>query len=447
MEIPSWLMAGGLLTMLAALWNQVRWAYGRIVSSVVAAVEIEDYSLFAALSSFSLSLKEVGPRSICYQAEFFRLRSRKTELVAGRKLPPAGRFVWFRNSLVFVTPSPESTGSTSSSPSSSSSRNVFRLIYLRGWTKPDDFVKDAVKHYNDNFVTQEKLIRSLRIKHRYGVALGPMMRMGEKENLADVSIAEARSIVRNSFEALPDLVLTHDPSELSPPDRANDKGESCYVYEGEALKIRREFQAWLKLRDWYATKGAVWRRSWLLAGPPGLGKTLLVRELAQDFNVPIDVFHLASMTDEDLQNHWTEAQRTVPKIVLIEEIDKVFDLDRPQQNVCLTFDALLSTLDGVSDNHGIALFMTTNHPDRIDPAIAGNGQATRPGRIDYVAHFEPLALEGRTRMVQQMIPEYPELHAAILADPTRSPAQVFGECQSIALHKEFERLHAEETAA
>jgi hypothetical protein len=70
--------------------------------------------------------------------------------------------------------------------------------------------------------------------------------------------------------------------------------------------------------------------------------------------------------------------------VLLEDIDAAFpnreevDSFTPQQASDVTFSGLLNVLDGVAASEERLVFMTTNHLNRLDPALI------RPGRVDYV---------------------------------------------------------------
>jgi chaperone BCS1 len=73
-------------------------------------------------------------------------------------------------------------------------------------------------------------------------------------------------------------------------------------------------------------------------------------------------------------------------IVLLEDIDAAFpsredqgdNSQQRQHSSDVTFSGLLNVLDGVAASEERLIFMTTNHIDRLDPALI------RPGRVDYV---------------------------------------------------------------
>jgi SpoVK/Ycf46/Vps4 family AAA+-type ATPase len=99
---------------------------------------------------------------------------------------------------------------------------------------------------------------------------------------------------------------------------------------------------------------------------------------------------------------------------LLEDIDGVFE---GRKNITstgmergLSFDCLLNLIDGVENSDGIFLVITTNHLEKIDPAIGGivngNGMSTRPGRIDKVVKFGPLDENGRVKMAKRILGDF-----------------------------------------
>ncbi|MBM4076741.1 MAG: AAA family ATPase [Planctomycetes bacterium] len=92
----------------------------------------------------------------------------------------------------------------------------------------------------------------------------------------------------------------------------------------------------------------------------------------------IAILSLANSSLDDDELCQLLANCPVNSIVLIEDIDCVF-VERKgtedKQNK-LTFSGLLNAIDGVAAGEGRILISTTNHIDRLDPALI------RPGRID-----------------------------------------------------------------
>src|SRR6516162_2104500 len=128
---------------------------------------------------------------------------------------------------------------------------------------------------------------------------------------------------------------------------------------------------------WYAERGIPYRRGYLLHGPPGTGKTTLVLALAGELKLSVAVLSLSSrlMSDEALRSMIDALP--VATLLLIEDVDCVFkDQRNTTSETGVTLSGLLNALDGVSSREGRVLFLTTNHPEKLDPALV------RPGRVD-----------------------------------------------------------------
>lgn len=132
---------------------------------------------------------------------------------------------------------------------------------------------------------------------------------------------------------------------------------------------------------WYSDRGIPYRRGYLMYGPPGSGKTSFIQALAGELDYNICILNLSENNlSDDRLNH---LMNNMPErsILLLEDIDAAFNKRTQsgetgfQSNV--TFSGLLNALDGVTSSEETMTFMTTNHPEKLDPAIL------RPGRIDY----------------------------------------------------------------
>jgi chaperone BCS1 len=145
--------------------------------------------------------------------------------------------------------------------------------------------------------------------------------------------------------------------------------------QGEALLA--DLQRFFSGQKRYARLGIPWRRGYLLYGPPGTGKTSLVTALASELRLNVCTLSLASPIVTDEKIHTLLAAVPQRSLLLIEDVDAFFsEREAAHAQVRLSFSGFLNALDGVATQEGTVLFMTTNHIERLDPALI------RAGRID-----------------------------------------------------------------
>lgn len=171
---------------------------------------------------------------------------------------------------------------------------------------------------------------------------------------------------------------SYDAGEWTRVRIGNQRALSSVVLrEGLAEDLLADIDRFLNARRDYLRLGIPWRRGYLLYGPPGTGKTSLVSALASEMQMNICTFSLASPLITDEKIHALLAAVPRRSILLIEDVDAFFhQRETSHDEVKLSFSGFLNALDGVATQEGTVLFMTTNHADRLDPALI------RSGRID-----------------------------------------------------------------
>ncbi|UWR53664.1 AAA family ATPase [Phaeobacter inhibens] len=176
--------------------------------------------------------------------------------------------------------------------------------------------------------------------------------------------------------------------------------------------------------DWYAERGVPWRRGYLFYGPPGTGKSSLIRALASDQSLDIASLDIgrATLTDDDLR----EAMMCAPKgsLIAIEDVDAVFtQREGGEKRSGVSFSGLLNAIDGVAAQEGRALVMTTNHKEKLDPALI------RPGRADVHTELGLVAAAIARRLFERFFPGERDLAGVFeerLGHQKHSPAQIQG---------------------
>lgn len=207
------------------------------------------------------------------------------------------------------------------------------------------------------------------------------------------------------------------------------------LYLTENMKdLLDEAIMWKKSRKWFKERNVPWRRGWCIYGKPGCGKTRFITSIAEKINMPLFTYDLASMTNDDFYNHFTFQHNSDGCIVLIEDIDNVFEgrnnKTNTQTSIGLTFDSLLNTIDGAASVSGVLLAITTNSRSSLDEALV------RPGRVDRVVEFNGIDRVGREWIANKIfkgIPSEKWLHMIDKYDDHISGAVYQNDCYKLAM--------------
>ncbi|BGO91962.1 Mitochondrial chaperone BCS1 [Rhodotorula toruloides] len=206
--------------------------------------------------------------------------------------------------------------------------------------------------------------------------------LSRDRDLFPLLLSEARQLAQQA-QVGRTVIYTAWGAEWRPFGRPREKRllESVVLDKGVKERVVDDVRAFMGRGKWYSERGIPYRRGYLLYGPPGSGKSSFIQALAGSLDYNICVLNLSErgLTDDKLNHLLANAPER--SIMLLEDIDAAFS-QRQQSGEAgfsanVTFSGLLNALDGVaSSTSQRILFLTTNHIEKLDPALI------RPGRVD-----------------------------------------------------------------
>ncbi len=188
------------------------------------------------------------------------------------------------------------------------------------------------------------------------------------------------------------------------------KGEKVFFKDiaglQEAKQEIREIVDFLKNPKKYLKMGARIPRGVLLVGPPGTGKTMLARAVANEANVPFfsivgsEFIELFVGVGASRTRHLFEAaKKQQPSIVFIDELDAIGKIRTPgigggHEEREQTLNQILAEMDGFERDTNIIILAATNRPEYLDPALL------RPGRFDRRIVLDLPDVKGREAILK-----------------------------------------------
>ena len=183
--------------------------------------------------------------------------------------------------------------------------------------------------------------------------------------------------------------------------------------EEEILSIRQAIELPLTKPDAFEKMGLTPPKGVLLTGPPGTGKTMLAKAIANSTSATF----LGLVGSELAQKYIGEGGRLVrelfdlakekaPAIIFIDEIDSIGSkrLDSStsgDREVQRTLMQLLSEMDGFESTQNVKIIAATNRPELLDKALL------RPGRFDRIIEIGLPDSSGRNKILKILTKNMP----------------------------------------
>ena len=160
----------------------------------------------------------------------------------------------------------------------------------------------------------------------------------------------------------------------------------------------------IKYPELYKQAGVRPPKGLLLAGPPGVGKTLIAKAVANESGVnvisvkgPALMSKYVGESEQGVRELFHKARLASPCIIFLDEVDSIIPVrgeNSSDSHVAeRVLSQFLSEMDGLEELKGVFVMGATNRVDMIDPAML------RPGRFDEIVELPLPDEEARTEIL------------------------------------------------
>lgn len=422
-----------LIGVAATFWSKLKTMAWRVANLFVVKMSVSGFAE-AAVRGW---LWRNGKRSLygerVYTGEHLMVRKYDRRMLVGSEALGPDTIVFWVNGWkpILATVSSHSYGGNNNSGIH------LTLMFIRGMFDPDKLVETAINDANNR--RSNSVYRRFTSRRATGTR-GVMTNRDRRLTETPATSAGMPMEKIDETDMSSRRFLGYSIDEIGPPIPEDPMG--YLAIQDDLSPVLESMRRWLKMEKWYKRRSIPWRMGVAFVGPPGCGKTSTAKAIAQELDLPITAFELATFTDQDMILQWHNLQYDSPCIVLIEDIDTVFhgrdniaDGDEPG----LTFGCLLNCLSGIEGADGILTIVTTNRPETLDEALGrvdGSGRSSRPGRIDRVVELRHLDEKGRRHIAARILEDCPdEIEAAVSSGRGESGAQFTQRCSEIAMRR------------
>ena len=291
-----------------------------------------------------------------------------------------------------------------------------------------------------NPIVQDRRSNSV-FEQFFGMDFGDFMFTPFGEEKFVVVATEPKGIVRvtraTDVELLPQVTKPLEEERI-PEVTYEDLGG---LHE-EVKKVREMIELPLKHPELFERLGIEPPKGILLHGPPGSGKTLLAKAVANEsgakffvINGPEVMSKFYGESEENLRKIFEQAEKNAPSIVFIDEIDSIAPKREEVKGEVekRVVSQLLTLLDGLKSRGKVIIIGATNIPNSLDPALR------RPGRFDREIELGVPNKDGRKEILQihtRGMPLNKNVDLGQIADITYGyvGADITALCKEAAMH-------------
>jgi transitional endoplasmic reticulum ATPase len=240
--------------------------------------------------------------------------------------------------------------------------------------------------------------------------------------------------VSGNFRAVEFKVVATEPKEfgiVSPTTVIFSEGEAIKREEDEAAneigyediggcrkqmaQIREMIELPLRHPALFKTLGVKPPRGVLMYGPPGSGKTLIARAVANEtgaffflINGPEIMSKMAGEAESNLRKAFDEAEKNAPAIIFIDELDSIAPKrDKTNGEVERRIvSQMLTLMDGMKSRGQVIIIAATNRPNSIDGALRRFGRFDKEidiGVPDEIGRIEILRIHTKNMKLDEEV--------------------------------------------
>jgi len=231
-----------------------------------------------------------------------------------------------------------------------------------------------------------------------------------EDGVAGFGFADIKFLVIDTMPKQP-VVITELTEVVFNPEAVEVKEEKVLevTYEDigglhdEIKKIREMVELPLKHPEIFERLGIEPPKGVLLHGPPGTGKTMLAKAVANEtasnfylINGPEIMSKFYGQSEANLRKKFEDAEKNAPSIIFIDEIDAIAPKREESYGEVerRVVAQLLAIMDGLQSRGKVVVIAATNIPDALDPALR------RPGRFDREIEIGVPSKEGRLSILK-----------------------------------------------
>ncbi|KAL2459534.1 Cell division control protein 48-like protein E [Forsythia ovata] len=199
-----------------------------------------------------------------------------------------------------------------------------------------------------------------------------------------------------------------EPIKREDEERLNEIGyDDVGGVRKQMAQIRELVELPLRHPQLFKSIGVKPPKGILLYGPPGSGKTLIARAVANEtgaffflINGPEIMSKLAGESESNLRKAFEEAEKNAPSIIFIDELDSIAPKREKTHGEVerRIVSQLLTLMDGLKSRSHVIVMGATNRPNSIDPALRRFGRFDREidiGVPDEVGRLEVLRIHTK----------------------------------------------------